>query len=287
MDRRTERGRRGRSCWLMRNDGGSTVLSQTDHHRVKEILSRRCRYLLVYVCRGTVSHMHWNVRKQDSICSHSLSVGFIVSSAESSHGLWRECLDCIHLVFGLDNDEKCCLVVRTGRGQRSYHTNIQQESIRFVHNEPIQQRLKFGCSSSLGRGSSTKGVWGVVRAKVKWVRALLPAGWHGSVWDHGGWGCGRCPRLLARRPGAAGNNPCYQPHLRTRRTGAALEPRPWGAERDRENKDGEREKRSTGAELGDKTWNISGTVSQRDNVSVCSNSQWKSPSLVRSSNSVS
>lgn len=55
----------------------------------------------------------------------------------------------------------------------------------------------------------------------------LPVGWPGSVWLRGGWVYGQCPRLHARRPGAAGSNPCCQPRLWTPQTGAALVRLPW------------------------------------------------------------
>lgn len=55
----------------------------------------------------------------------------------------------------------------------------------------------------------------------------LPVGWHDIVRVRGGWGCGRCPRLPARRPGAAGSNLCCQRRLLTLQTGAALVPLPW------------------------------------------------------------
>lgn len=55
----------------------------------------------------------------------------------------------------------------------------------------------------------------------------LPVGWPGSAWLRGGWVYGQCPRLHARRPGAAGSNPCCQPRLWTPQTGAALVRLPW------------------------------------------------------------
>lgn len=58
---------------------------------------------------------------------------------------------------------------------------------------------------------------------------ILPVGWPGSVRVHGGWECGRCLRLPARQPGAAGSIPCCLPRLWTPRTAAASAPRPFEA----------------------------------------------------------
>lgn len=58
-----------------------------------------------------------------------------------------------------------------------------------------------------------------------------PVGWPGSARARGGWGCGRCPRLPARRPGAAGSSLCCRPRSWTPRTGAASAPLPWERQR--------------------------------------------------------
>lgn len=63
---------------------------------------------------------------------------------------------------------------------------------------------------------------------LKGLLRRLPVGWPGTARLRVGWGCGRCPRPPARRPGAAGSNPCCRTRSWTPRTGAASAPLPWG-----------------------------------------------------------